>query len=315
MLPDLVAQDIEAVPDRLDVLARALDAQDPWIGLASRRPLLTGMGSSAYAARTVSGWLRAVQVEPTVELASTEPGWRGGIDTSAVLISASGESPETRDRSSRLLPGTQRIALVNRDDSAITRDADIVVSMGAGAEAGGVACRTYRHTVALLLAMGGDRARIADDCREASQHTRALLADRSWLDEIDAMLAPAESTYWIAPECRIGSALQSALMIREIPRRRAVGCETGDWSHVDVYLTLTTDYRCVMFTGSRWDTQAAAWLRRRGSHVVSVGEPLGLPTEVHLPLAGSPLARTLTEPLIAELLALRWWRRDPVEAP
>jgi len=248
-------------------------------------------------------------------MASTDPGWPGGEGTSAVLISASGRSAETLERAERLLPGTQRVALVNSEDSALAREADVVVPMSAGDETGEVACRTYRHTIALLLAMGEDRRRIAQDCREAAALTRSLLADLAWLDAIDEVLAPAETTYWIAPESRIGSALQSALMVREIPRRRAVGCETGDWSHVDVYLTLTTDYRCVVFTGSRWDDQAADWLRKRGSRVVSVGQPLALPGELHLPLAGSPIARMLAEPLIAELLALRWWRRDPVEVP
>lgn len=313
MRPDLVAQDIEAVPDRLDLLAARLEAGDPWSGLTSRRPLLTGMGSSAYAARTAAGWLRSDGVDATVELASTDPGWPGGLGNSAVLISASGGSPETIERAERLLTGTQRVALVNREDSALARDANLIVPMLAGDEIGGVAGRTYRHTIALLLAMGGDRQRIAQDCRDASRLTRGFLADLSWLDAIDEVLAPAETTYWIAPESRIGSALQSALMIREIPRRRAVGCETGDWSHVDVYLTLTTDYRCVIFTGSRWDAQAVDWLRRRGSRVISVGEPLDLPAETHVPVSGSPIARLLAEPLLAELLALRWWRRDPVE--
>jgi fructoselysine-6-P-deglycase FrlB-like protein len=248
-------------------------------------------------------------------MASTDPGWPGGEGTSAVLISASGGSAETLERAERLLPGTQRVALVNSEDSALAREADVVVPMSAGDETGEVACRTYRHTIALLLAMGEDRRRIAQDCREAAALTRSLLADLAWLDAIDEVLAPAETTYWIAPESRIGSALQSALMVREIPRRRAVGCETGDWSHVDVYLTLTTDYRCVVFTGSRWDDQAADWLRKRGSRVVSVGQPLALPGELHLPLAGSPIARMLAEPLIAESLALRWWRRNPVEVP
>lgn len=315
MQPDLVERDIEAVPDRLEDLAGRLEAGDPWIGIASPRPLLTGMGSSAYAARTAAGWLRAEGVDVTIELASTDPGWPGGHGDAAVLISASGGSAETLERAERLLAGTQRVALVNREDSALARDADLVVPMLAGDEAGEVACRTYRHTVALLLAMGGDRRRIARDCREAAGLTRGLMADLSWLDAIDEVLAPAETTYWIAPESRIGSALQSALMIREIPRRRAVCCETGDWSHVDVYLTLTTDYRCVVFTGSRWDAQAADWLRRRGSHVISVGAPLDLPAETHVPVSGSPVARMLAEPLIAELLALRWWRRDPVEVP
>lgn len=315
MRPDLFAEDLEAIPERLDGLAGRLEAGDPWDGLHSRQPLITGMGSSAYAARTAAGWLRAAGIGATVELASTDPGWPGGDGTSAVLISASGGSAETLERAKRLLPGTQRVALVNREDSALAREADLIVPMSAADETGEVACRTYRHTIALLLALGEDRRRIAQDCHAAAVLTRSLLADLSWLDAIDEVLAPAETTYWIAPESRVGSALQSALMVREIPRRRAVGCETGDWSHVDVYLTLTTDYRCVVFTGSRWDEQAVDWLRKRGSHVVSVGQPLALPGEVHLPLSGSPIARMLAEPLIAELLALRWWRRDPVEVP
>lgn len=315
MRSDLFAEDLEAIPERLDGLAGRLEAGDPWDGLHSRQPLITGMGSSAYAARTAAGWLRAAGIGATVELASTDPGWPGGDGTSAVLISASGGSAETLERAKRLLPGTQRVALVNREDSALAREADLIVPMSAADETGEVACRTYRHTIALLLALGEDRRRIAQDCHAAAVLTRSLLADLSWLDAIDEVLAPAETTYWIAPESRVGSALQSALMVREIPRRRAVGCETGDWSHVDVYLTLTTDYRCVVFTGSRWDEQAVDWLRKRGSHVVSVGQPLALPGEVHLPLSGSPIARMLAEPLIAELLALRWWRRDPVEVP
>lgn len=315
MRSDLVEQDFEAVPDRLVELAVQLCAVDPWADLLSRQPLLSGMGSSAYAARTAAGWLRAIGVDASVELASTDPGWPGGDGTSAVLISASGSSAETLDRAERLRPGTQRVALVNRVDSALARGADLVVPMAAGDETGEVACRTYRHTTALLLAMGLDRQQIAQECHEAASLTRGLLADRSWLEAIDEVLAEAETTYWIAPESRIGSALQSALMIREIPRRRAVGCETGDWSHVDVYLTLTTDYRCVFFTGSRWDEQAAQWLRRRNSHVISVGDRLDVPGEVHVPLSGGPIARMLTEPLIAELLALRWWHRDPIEVP
>ena len=62
-------------------------------------------------------------------------------------------------------------------------------------------------------------------------------------------------------------------MLREGPRRPAVGCETGDWSHVDVYLTKTTDYRLLVFAGSPWEEQMAEWTtlarhrrRRRRRH-------------------------------------------------
>ena len=50
----------------------------------------------------------------------------------------------------------------------------------------------------------------------------------------------------IAPAERIGTALQGALMVREGPRRGSDAGETGDWSHVDVYLTKTMDYRALL---------------------------------------------------------------------
>jgi len=313
MKPDLFEQDLLDIPSRLHDLADRLDADDPWAALTSRDVLLSGMGSSQYAARTAAGWLRHAGAQIADEIASTDPGWLGGPDTSAVLISASGGSAETLDRSARLADGTQRVALVNTIESALARQADVVVPMWAAPEPGEVACRSYRHTVALLLAMGLPRQQIAAACRAAAERTAALLADTSWIDAVDDVLAPAETTYWIAPASRIGSALQSALMMREVPRRPAVGCETGDWSHVDVYLTLTTDYRCVVFTGSRWDAQAADWLTKRGSAVFCVGDPLGVPGEGVLPMPSDPVIRMLCEPIVAELLALRWWRRNPIE--
>ncbi len=60
-------------------------------------------------------------------------------------------------------------------------------------------------------------------------------------------------------------------MVREGPRRAADGCETGDWNHVDVYLTKTLDYRALLFTGSRFDDEARRWMAERRSHVVTVG--------------------------------------------
>lgn len=315
MKPDAFEQDVHEVPHRLHRLADRLEQGDAWPAVLPSGTLLTGMGSSGYAARTTTGWLQAAGIAAVQEIASTDPGWPGGPGTSAILISASGTSPETLDRSRRLGTGTQRIALVNVPDSALAREADAVVEMGAGDEAGEVSCRTYRHTLALLLALGVEPAVVASAVRQAADRTQQLLADQDWLAELDAVLSPAEATFWIAPESRIGSAQQSALMIREIPRRLAVACETGDWSHVDVYLTLTMDYRCVMFTGSRWDGAAATWMAERGAKAITIGSPLGIPGEVSIPLVEDPLARMLIEPLFAELLALAWWRRNPVHVP
>jgi hypothetical protein len=59
-------------------------------------------------------------------------------------------------------------------------------------------------------------------------------------------------------------------------RRPAVGCETGDWSHVDVYLTKTLDYRTLLLAGSRWEGELLRWTTERTSTVVAVGAGLGL---------------------------------------
>ncbi len=101
-------------------------------------------------------------------------------------------------------------------------------------------------------------------------------------------------------------------MVREGPRRAADGCETGDWNHVDVYLTKTLDYRALLFTGSRFDADALKWMTDRRSHVVTVGgEPAaagdGVSASVHYPGDDDPIVALLTEVLVAELLAAHWW--------
>jgi len=315
MRAHLVDADLGEVAGRLDSLGTHLASADPW---EPWRPLagpvlLTGMGSSGFAARTAAGWLRAAGLPVIDESPTADPGW-GGDGSLCVLVSASGGSAETRERAGRLGATALRVALVNAEDSPLEGLCGGAVPMLAGPEPGEVACRSYRHTLALLLALALPRARVAEACHEAAALTRALEADTGWLDLLDTALDGGPATFWLAPEARVGSALQAALMVREIPRRLAVGSETGEWSHVDVYLTRTLDYRCVVFTGSSWDEQAADWLRRRGSTVVSVGDPLGIPGETTIPLAGDPIARALAEPLLAERLALRWWGRDPVGA-
>ena len=114
--------------------------------------------------------------------------------------------------------------------------------------------------------------------------------------------------YAIAPVERISSALQGALMVREGPRRPADGCETGDWSHVDVYLTKTTDYRLLVFAGSPWEVQMAEWTTLRGSTVVGVGGDVpGAGRNLRYPGDTDDDVRLLTEVLVPELIAAWVW--------
>jgi glucosamine--fructose-6-phosphate aminotransferase (isomerizing) len=55
--------------------------------------------------------------------------------------------------------------------------------------------------------------------------------ESAWLPPVAAALDGPDGTWVLAPADRLASAAQSALMLREGPRRPATACETGDWAH------------------------------------------------------------------------------------
>ncbi|OKI49637.1 SIS domain-containing protein [Micromonospora sp. CB01531] len=322
MDPRLFLADLEAKPESLRRLAATLTDGDPWHGLPDRveRVLLLGMGSSRYAAEMAALRLRAAGVDAVAEYASTATSYPPGPRTLVVAISATGTSQETLDATSHYQGSAPLVALTNVPDSPLAKVADLVVPMHAGVEAGGVACRTFQHTLVLLLdlvarltaqrAAPGDRRRdIAGLARRAADATEDLLTRRDeWLPVAVEVLDGPHGVYTLAPAERLSSAMQSALMVREGPRRPADGCETGDWSHVDVYLTKTLDYRALLFPGSRYDGPALDWLRQRAATVLAVGaEVTGAAATVRYRGDDEPAVRLLTETLVAELAAARWW--------
>jgi len=96
-------------------------------------------------------------------------------------------------------------------------------------------------------------------------------------------------------------------MFREGPRLAADACETGDWLHVDVYLTRPLDYRAVRFAGSRFDDGVARWIDERGGRLLSVGAVSG---GVRYRGDDDPDVALLTETLVPELVAADVWRRQ-----
>jgi glutamine---fructose-6-phosphate transaminase (isomerizing) len=304
--------DLEIKPATLRALATAIDdGACRWpIHRPPTRVLLTGMGSSWFAAQSAALRLRRAGIAAVAELSSTTASWPAADDLLTVGISASGSSAETL-QFLEAHPG--HIALTNTVDSAITRSASAVVPMLAGDERGGVACRTFQHTLVALLALEqqltGRPLELAARVRRAADATEWLLEHRNdWLPQVVDLLDGPHGVWFLAPAERISSALQSALMVREGPRRMSDGCETGDWSHVDVYLTKTLDYRAVVFTGSRHEPAAAEWMRQRGSTAVAVGGPFaGAGQVIRYPGDDDPIVSLLTEVLVAELVAATWW--------
>ncbi len=281
MNADLFRADVLAAPARLEALLDAYDGRDSPLD-ALQRPapecrsvLLLGMGSSRFAAETAAAALRAKGVHATTELASTGLPTAPAAGLLAVGISASGSTPETVEALARHRGIGPTLAVTNDPAGALAGTADHVLPLHAGVEEGGVACLTFQATVAALLLLAGrltDAGPTVAELRPAVAAAAALRDGRdAWLESLVALLTDAQTISTIAPAERSSSAEQSALMFREGPRLDVAAAETGDWLHVDVYLTKRPGYAGVLYTGSRFDTDVLAWARERGSAIVTVG--------------------------------------------
>lgn len=321
MNPDAFRADLGLIPETLDALADTLGAGLPGLErlpqLAASRVLVLGMGSSRYAADVVARRYRSVGATVLVELASAELLPPAAPDLAVVAVSATGGSAEVLRAIGRYRGRGRLIAITNRPDSELGRAADVVVPLGAGVEASGVACRTFRATFAVLdevLAelLGTAPAERFDPAalRAAAAASTALLeTSADWLAPLADLLAGPMGAWTLAPAERASSAQQAALMMREVPRRAAFASETGDWSHVDVYLTKTQDYRALVFEGSTWDAQALDWMAQRGSRFAAVGRDLpGAELTLRFPGDADDSVAALTEVLAGELVADAWFK-------
>jgi glutamine---fructose-6-phosphate transaminase (isomerizing) len=303
--------DVLKEPEALERVAAAYarGALLPEIG--ERRVLMLGMGSSAYAAQTAAAVLRSRGVDACVELASTSMPQPPGRDTLVLAISASGGSEETLAAMSRHRGVSEVVAVTNEAESAIAGAADSVLPVLAGPEEGGIACRSYVCTLAVLLLLAGAEATAVG--RAAVASSRLIAARDEWLPQLADLMDGGAGVWVAAPAERIGSALQAALMLREAPRIVADGCETGDWLHVDVYLTKRPGYRLLLLPGSPHDAGVIEWRRERGFEVVCAGREVeGCSMTVPIEGAGDHLTASLTETVVAELLAAELWRRHPI---
>ncbi|UYN84233.1 MAG: SIS domain-containing protein [Microcella sp.] len=313
------ADDLTQIPERYLALAEQLDHPDDGVDLLRATPhsrlLIIGMGSSRYAAAGVSRRARARGMVVWDELASTEQLPPPSHDLVVIAVSATGRSAEVITAAERFAGHGRLIAVTNDGESALAGMADAVSPLHAGVEVSGVASRTYRHTIVVLerllaLAESRDAARALT---AAAQSSHALLeSSAAWLDDLADLLLSAFGTHVLAPVERFGSAQQAALMIRELPRRLAVACETGDWAHVDLYTARTHDYRAGILAGSRWDSQAVEWLQLRGARYAGVGGEIdGAEITVRFDGDDDEAVRPLVETLPFELVADRWRAADP----
>lgn len=320
MNPDGFLRDILVAPDRLEALLDAYERASsrlsvlPVRAFDCRRVVLVGMGSSRFAAVAAAALLRSRGIDAVAELASTGAPTPPSPETLAIGISASGTTSETVEALLAHRGTSVCVAVTNDAESELAAAADFVLPLFAGREEGGVACLTYQATVAVLLLLAGrlaDDGPRTDDLRPAVEAAAELRTKRrAWLDELATLVDDTRIVATIAPAERLSSALQSALMLREGPRVTADATETGDWLHVDVYLSKRPGYLGLLFPGSPFDEGVMDWAAKREFPVVSVGVPIpGAALVIPYPHAAEPYVATLVETGAAELVAAELWQR------
>jgi fructoselysine-6-P-deglycase FrlB-like protein len=294
--PDRVAQfeaDIAAGPE---ALARQLDRWRP-VDLAGRRRLVfTGLGSSRSAALIAASALRARGETAWVEIASTSTPTPPADDLVLVAISASGRTREVIDAAERHRGTSLVVAVTNDPASRLASVADAVIPLEAGVEASGIACRTFRATIA-ALAMLTDVAG-PDDLRPAVDALAARHATRDgWVAPFVDALDGAPVIDVLADASLLGLAEQAALMLREAPRLPAHAWDTGEWLHVGVYLAFG-GHRALLYPGAAADAEVVETVTRRGGTV--------LPIEAS---GGIAVRRALVDSVVAEVVAAALWDR------
>jgi fructoselysine-6-P-deglycase FrlB-like protein len=278
-----------------------------WPELSGQSLVFMGMGSSAFAAQSIVTRLQACGTDATFTLSSNPTPPQASTAKTLIAISATGNSVETNAAFDAASGYKEKIWVSN----AAARGS-LNVAMNAGSETGGVASLSYLATHVALLRLSESLG-----CITGLEKSIGLAADaiadiysrkEVWLPELINHIKTPTGSYYIAPADRLCNAQQSALMMRESPRLPSVACETGDWSHIDVYLTKTLDYRAILFPGSIWEDQLFKWTQERGTKVVTIGfDHPHATSSLRYKHDSDPLVRLLAETTFAEILAQHLW--------
>lgn len=312
---ELFLADVEQKPAMLADLGDHYAGGVDWgLDLASvERVILLGMGSSRYAAEFCARSLQSRGVSAWADYSSAAADHVVDEDTLVVLISASGSTSETVAAAERVRDRAPTLAMTNSRASPLESFAKSTIDLAAGVESSGAVTRSMVHTIVLLNALsaalsGGGNVSVASLARRGAEASADLLDRRgAWLGQTAALLDGADGIYFLAPAWRMASAAQSALIVREVPRRPAMACETHDWPHVDVYLTSSTEYGAVLFGETAADEEVLRWMGMRGAVAVAVGAELpGVAQSVTYRDSEEPLVALLADTVVAELVAHQW---------
>jgi glucosamine--fructose-6-phosphate aminotransferase (isomerizing) len=317
--PRRMLDDILGWPAALSALLDAYAPADGPLsvldGLVAQRILITGLGSSRFAAMTIEAHLRASSMTAWVEVASPDAPTRPSHEMLTFAVSASGRTAEVVNAVDRHRHTGAVVGVTNQPGSPVAEGADAVLPLLAGEETSGVSCRSYGATLAVLglaAARLGAHGPSVDELRETVPALRKLHRGRgSWLTAASDLLDRAPSIDVVSGSRRPGSARQAALMLREGPRLPATAQDAPDWSHTAIYTALP-GHRAVVFDGTPHDADVVRLVAGRGGASIVVGDAVdGAALSIPVPLSADahPIARAIVETAVVDLLAAELWRR------
>jgi fructoselysine-6-P-deglycase FrlB-like protein len=315
---ELFLEDILNGPAELTAVVTAQRAVTARISpdvLALPRRRLIGMGSSGFAARDTAARWRMHGLDAVAEVASAPGLTPGGPDTLAIVVSASGSTPEVLEAALRHREQGSRVLVLTADtDSPLARLGERAIPLRAmSEETAGIASLTYRASVSALLLL--DPAPSAEGAAagagRAPRALAALLDERlAWEDRAAEVFETSHEVHILADGLHLGLAEQAALMFREAPRISAAAFDTGEWLHIGQYTLLPGD-AVMLFAGSPADEAAIATIHRRGGRVIVVG-PAREGADVNVSVAEDPsdwAVGVLVASAVAELIAAELWTR------
>ena len=312
-LRDLLAQP-QAVADTVAGL-RAL-APLPAAALASRRIVLTGMGSSLHAQhplqlRLVAAERTALMVE-TAELIHSQSALLTA-ETLIVVVSQSGRSAEIVQLLDLLATRPSRpfvVGVTNTADSPLATRSDFVVPLHAGPEFS-VSCKTYLATLVALewLAAALNRESLSDllaTLEQAAPAVQDYLASwRGHVAELTPLLHDLRLLFLAGRGASLAAVGTGGLIIKESTRFHAEGMSAPSFRHGPLEM-VNPGLFALVFSGSAstapLNEALVRDIRTAGGRAALVGEEAPI-AALRLPRVPATL-RPIFEMLPVQMLSL-----------
>jgi glucosamine--fructose-6-phosphate aminotransferase (isomerizing) len=315
--PTVIGDTLQAL---IDPASRAVHLPELPFALAEiERIAIVACGTSWHAALVAKYWLEkiarvAVDVDIASEFRYRMPALpKGGA---AIFISQSGETLDTLAalRYARK-EGQKILAIVNQPESAIAREADLVLPTLAGPEIGVASTKAFTtqlavlgcFTLALARAKGAigqtEAAALAGHLTEVPSRASEVLNHDERIREIAQEIALARDVLYLGRGSAYPLALEGALKLKEISYIHAEGYAAGEMKHgpialidedVPVIVLVPHDGLFDKTLGNIEEVMA------RGGRVVMVSDAAGIARFEDRLLFGIPVPEC--DPFVAPLL-------------